>query len=418
MTEERDCVVVRIENLLHHLSTSLTPSKPIIAKVDQHLRQVNEKDFEPELVSIGPIHRGKDRVKAMEQHKLRYLRKTLGRRDELSVEKCVLEVRRMEEKARLYYAKSISLDQDEFVEMLLLDGCFVIELLRSYWFNDLRDKNDQIFQFDHMLVQIRHDLLLLENQLPFFVLNELFDVTRMEHPDDNIHHLLLFLAGDVLPWPDSSKLDYSSEMLHNAEHILGLVYDSFFSFSFSAKCFTENNGCNTVHHTCSASEMEEAGIRLKGSKGMSLRDISFAKGVIKLPPLCISDKTESMLRNLIAYELCFFPDDHPRYVKDYLFFIHCFIRSTKDVEILRRSGVISNFIGNDEMICSMFNRLGKKVVVSSSDFCYSNVFESLNRCKRLRRGRWMARVRRNYLKISAAVLLILTIFQTVVSMLS
>ncbi|XP_057796822.1 putative UPF0481 protein At3g02645 isoform X1 [Salvia miltiorrhiza] len=402
MTEERDCVTVRIENLLDHLSASFTPSKPIIAKVDQHLRQANEKDFEPEIVSIGPIHRGKDRVKGMEQHKLRYLRKVVGRRDELSIEKCVLEVRSMEQKARLYYPKSISLDQDEFVEMLLLDGCFVIELLRSYWFSDLRDKNDQIFQFDHMLAQIRHDLLLLENQLPFFVLNELFDMTKMEDPDDNIHDLLLFLAGDALPWPDSSKLDSSSDMLHNAEHLLGLVYDSCFSFSFSAKHFTENNGSNTVHHTYSASEMEEGGIRLHGSRGISLRDISFTKGVIKLPPLCISDKTESLLRNLIAYELCF-PNDHPRYVKDYLFFIHCFIRSTKDVEILRRSGIISNFLGSDEMICSMFNRLGKNVVVSSSDFCYSNVFESVNRYERLRRGRWMARVRRNYLKISAVL---------------
>ncbi|KAH6785805.1 hypothetical protein C2S51_038260 [Perilla frutescens var. frutescens] len=420
MLEERDCVVVRVKYLVNQLPSS-TPSKPIIDKVDHQLRQVNEKDFEPQIVSVGPIHRAKDHVKSTEQHKVRYLLQLLRRRDRFSIEKFVSELRNLEEKARICYPASINLDEDEFVEMLLLDGCFVIEVIRKYWFEDLRDKNDQIFQFDQTLTQIRHDLMLLENQLPFFVLNHLFDMTKMEDPEDNIYHLLLFFVEDVFPWSDVSKLDSRSDMLHNANHLLGLVYQS--CFSLSSKYFIENDGGkqSNLLRISSASELKEAGIRLKG---ITLWDVAFVDGVVKLPPLNVSDKTESIFRNLIAYEQCF-PNDHPKYVTDYVFLMDCLIRSTKDVEILRHRGIIGNFLGGDDMICPMFNRLGKNVVISS-DFSYSDVFESVKRDYRLRRRRWMGKVKRKYfnspwaviLFTGAAILLLLTFIQTVFFVLS
>ncbi|KAH6799551.1 hypothetical protein C2S51_036035 [Perilla frutescens var. frutescens] len=399
---------------------SSTPSKPIIDKVDHHLRQVNEKDYEPVMVSIGPIHRGKDHVKGMELYKLRYLRHLLGRSSEkLSIEKFVLELKNLEEKARLCYPASINLDEDEFVLMLLLDGCFVIELIRKYWFKDLRDKSDQIFQFDQTLVQIRHDLMLLENQLPFFVLNQLFTMTKIEDPEDDMYHLLHFFVEDMFPWSDVSKPDSTSDILNNSDHLLGLVYQS--CFSLSTEYFIENNGGkhNNFVRTFSASELKESGIRLKGSKGITLWDITLMDGIVKFPPLNVSDKTESILRNLIAYELCF-PNDHPKYVTDFAFLMHCLIRSTKDVEILRRHGIISNFLGSDDMICLMFNKLGKNVVISS-DFSYSNVFESVKKHNRLQRRRWMGKVKRKYFNtpwavmsvIGAAMLLLLSFIQTV-----
>lgn len=152
-------------------------------------------------------------------------------------------------------------------------------------------------------------------------------------------------------------------------------------------------------------------------------DITFVNGVLKLPPLNISDKSESIVRNLIAYEQSYLKD-HPKYVTDYTFFMHCLIRSTKDVEILRRHGIISNFLGSDDMIYLMFNRLGKNVVISS-DFFYSHVFESVNRHCRLQRRRWTTKQKKYFNSpwamisfIGAAILLLLTFIQTVFSVLS
>jgi len=45
-----------------------------IYKVPGRLREVNEKASTPRVVSIGPIHHGKEKLKAMEDHKKMYLR--------------------------------------------------------------------------------------------------------------------------------------------------------------------------------------------------------------------------------------------------------------------------------------------------------------------------------------------------------
>lgn len=424
MSQARDNVTILIEDLVKKLCNP-TQSKPTIFEVDDRLRQVNEKDYEPQIVSIGPIHHDKDRVKTMEQHKLRYLHQLLQKKPGLTIDKLVEKLRQEEANARLCYSNSLTLDTDKFVGMLLLDGCFVIRLIRSYFFNESED-NDPIFESE-TLSQIRHDLMLFENQLPFFVLNLLFNTTKTEDPDDNISHLVLFLVEDMFPWLDVSKLESQSHTHTHLQpdHLLGLVYRCFFPFSTKTKTPSKakprKEKASAVHIN-SASELKEAGIRLKRSKQNSL---TFAAGVLKFPPLQVSGKTESLLRNVMAYEQLRLNDDHPKHVTDYAFFMHCLIRSIKDVEILRRSGIISNYLGGDDKIFRMFDQLGTNFL-RSSEFYYSDEFESLKRHCGRRRKKWMAKLRRNYFNspwsmvkfVAATLLLLLTLTQTVFSVLS
>ncbi|KAH6835268.1 hypothetical protein C2S53_012432 [Perilla frutescens var. hirtella] len=423
LSERRDNAIVRVDYLLHQLQNPIE-SQPQISRVDDQLRQVNGKDYEPETVAIGPIHRGKDSLMNMEHHKVRYLKQLLQRIERLSIEKCVIKLREIEEQARQCYPQAFHLDRDEFVVMLLLDGCFVIELVRKYWFEDLRDKNDPIFKYDHTLSRIKRDLMLLENQLPFFVLKQLFDMTKSNDPEENIHYLVLVFVVDMLPWTDASKIYSKSDSLYSDDHLLGLIYRS--CFSFSSNYFIEKNGDkgNNLVHINSTSELKEAGIRLKRSKGMNLLDATFLEGVLNLPPIQVSDNTESILRNLIAYELCL-SNNHPKYVTSYAFLMNCLINSSKDVAILRRHGIISNFLGGDGMICDMFSRLGTNVLISSS-FCYFDVFERVNRHCRIRHKMWVTKLRRNYFNspwsmlsfLGATTLIFFTITQTVFSALS
>ncbi|KAH6835267.1 hypothetical protein C2S53_012431 [Perilla frutescens var. hirtella] len=417
MSQGRDKVSISIEGLVSQLGNP-TQSKPTIFEVDDRLRQVNVKDYEPEIISIGPIHRGKDHVKSMEQHKVRYLQQILEKRADLSLDIFVKKLRESEENARKYYSTSLNLNTDKFVEMLLLDGCFVIQLIRTYFFDGKAD-NDPVFESE-TLSQIRHDLMLFENQLPFFVLNQLFDMTKTGNPDDNLCHLVLFLVEDMFPWSDVSKLDPDP----HPDHLLGLVYQCFSPFSTKTPSKTKGRKGkkSAAVHINSASELKEAGIRLKGSEEKRL---TFEGRVLKFPPLQVSGKTESLLRNVMAYEQLRLNDNHPKHVTDYTFFMHCLIRSTKDIEILRRSGIISNYLGGDDKIYDMFHRLGTNFL-RSSEFYYSDVFESLNTHCGRRLNKWMANLRRNYFNspwsmikfVAATMLLLLTLAQTVFSILS
>ncbi|KAI3929780.1 hypothetical protein MKX01_025948, partial [Papaver californicum] len=58
----------------------------------------------------------------------------------------------------------------------------------------------------------------------------------------------------------------------------------------------------SVYIIRSAAEVYEAGIRFKTNKIVSLRDISFCGGVLRLPMIVADDTTESTFLNLMAYE--------------------------------------------------------------------------------------------------------------------
>ena len=88
-------------------------------------------------------------------------------------------VMELEKEARECYAGPIDYSPDEFVKILVIDGCFIIELLRKSADVELREENDPIFSMACMLQFLFHDLILLENQVPWMVLEHLFNVVSL-----------------------------------------------------------------------------------------------------------------------------------------------------------------------------------------------------------------------------------------------
>ncbi|KAI8012376.1 UPF0481 protein [Camellia lanceoleosa] len=90
------------------------PSERCIFRVLDRLRNENKKAYKPEVVAIGPYHHGKDNLQPMEEHKLRYLKQLLNRRNETSAERYMVAMRESEQKARRFYADPISLDSNKY----------------------------------------------------------------------------------------------------------------------------------------------------------------------------------------------------------------------------------------------------------------------------------------------------------------
>ncbi|KAL7177463.1 hypothetical protein ACSBR2_030760 [Camellia fascicularis] len=415
-----DHVSLYIDEKLSQLSPTRTEC--CIFRVPDRLRRENEKAYEPEILAIGPYHHGKDNLKQMEENKLWYLQKLVKRRNETSVDRYVRAMRELEERARKSYAGSINLNTDEFVQMMLLDGCFIIELFRKFEMRGLIDVDDPIYQLCLVRNVLRRDLLLFENQLPFFILAELFNMTKVESPQDDIVRLSLNFLRHVLPY---QKLDVpNAKPIHEIKHILNLVHDGWCS-SFAETRRSVENVIVPWTFIDSATELQEAGVEFKMVNRSSIFDINFTNGVVEIPQLRVTDTIESPLRNLVAYEQCL-PDAYPKFVCDYIAFMDWLINSSQDVEILRRSGIIQNWIGDDEVVNTMLNKIDKNIMLSVTPFNYSEISNKLNKhCKR-RLNVWMANLRRNYLNspwsllsfLAAVLLLVLTILQTVFSILS
>ncbi|KAK0607147.1 hypothetical protein LWI29_010259 [Acer saccharum] len=387
--EIADPVVVLVEEKLRSLSR--TPCEFSIFIVPDQLRKINEKAYEPEILAIGPYHRGKDHLKDMEQDKIRYLRKLLQRTGESKLSSYVTTMRTLEKRARGCYKESVSLESDEFVEMMLLDGCFIVELIHKCIMPELREDDDPIFRLDWMLLYIARDVFLLENQLPFFVLWELFNMTT-EIPDRTntpFKMILYFFNGLFQGKISTEVVEFPIDQIkHLVEFVHNILLSSPPARMGAYRSDWKFIGC--------AREIQEAGIKFLKVEGGSLFDIKFDYGVMRIPVLSIGDSTESVFRNLIAYEQ-FTPTDagSPNLVIDYIVFMDCLINTPEDAELLRRHGIIDNWLGDDEVIAKLINSLGDAVVIGEY-FYYSEVFNEVNlHCSR-RCNKWKAKLRHDY----------------------
>ncbi|MBA0844013.1 hypothetical protein Goarm_001145, partial [Gossypium armourianum] len=54
-------------------------------------------------------------------------------------------------------------------------------------------------------------------------------------------------------------------------------------------------------------------------------------------------------------------------------FICKLINASKDVELLRKSEIIDNLLGNDEAVTKMFNKLGDSIYYSPKYFYYKDI---------------------------------------------
>ncbi|KAF0918196.1 hypothetical protein E2562_023131 [Oryza meyeriana var. granulata] len=148
-----------------------------IFRVPASLRESNRTAYEPRMVSIGPYYHGTAAVRAMEDHKWRYLHDLLRRLASndialVTASDLATETQTVEAQARACYSESLAgLASDNFVRMLLLDDCFILEFFKWH-----TKEPDALIDVRFGIALILSDLLLMENQIQFFVLERLYDV--------------------------------------------------------------------------------------------------------------------------------------------------------------------------------------------------------------------------------------------------
>ncbi|XP_039169969.1 uncharacterized protein LOC104429867 [Eucalyptus grandis] len=105
-----------------------------IYRVPTKLRQVEAKAYDPSIVSIGPYHHGDQHLKEMEEVKLKFFHRVFKSRQEGEdeLDRVISAMEKLEPRARSCYADDVKLSRDEFIEMMTIDGCFILQLLREH----------------------------------------------------------------------------------------------------------------------------------------------------------------------------------------------------------------------------------------------------------------------------------------------
>ncbi|XP_030966706.1 UPF0481 protein At3g47200-like isoform X6 [Quercus lobata] len=316
-----------------------------IYKVPKRLRNVKNAAYTPKLILIGPVHHNREEpedMKIMETLKKRYFMKFFSRTKKIQedFEKIVEEKK---DKIRHCYAEEIPLPEGKnFVDMILLDSIFIIELfLRS---DAKEEENDYILSKPWLKDGVRQDLILLENQRYFFR-------PPNQKPGDPIEHrhsaTKLEMAGLIFqtqkgPEKKRSLLNVQIQKCNKLSKIFPC-----FNCSWLWRCIP------------------------------CLKKIPYLKRMqthLVVPHFVVDNKTEDLFRNLMALEQCHYPKE--AYICNYILLLDFLINNKDDVELLVEEGIIVHSLGSNEAVAEMVNKLGHEIVEVNS--YYHDVAEDLN----------------------------------------
>ena len=355
-----------------------------IYRVPSQLRAVKDEAYTPKIVSIGPFHHGRKELKDMEIQKVIYFNKFCERTKKTQTD-LVTTIERMKEQIGRRCSETLEVTK-AFVEIILMDAIFIIELFLRYSKNP-DDKTDYILSKPWLVSNIADDLILLENQLPYFVLKELY---KFAYDTPFLELACKYLKRDI----KKQRLTGNDPL-----HFTDLGRTDYLPLHL--------NPTVTVKRPPSATKLDNAGVKIKEFRDRGLLEIQFQKNkclkkcpflncswflnclpclkcstcfarsmqpLLEIPPFTIDDRTERIFRNLMAFEQCHYPWES--YICNYVSLLGCLINKEEDVNLLVEKKVIVNWLGSNAEVMTLINKLGHEIVEVKS--CYNDFTHQLN----------------------------------------
>ncbi|KAJ7960614.1 hypothetical protein O6P43_021032 [Quillaja saponaria] len=410
-------LVLDVQAMLKMAESPLTSTECCIFKVPVNIRRLNEEAYTPKVISIGPFHFGNERFQEMERFKLRYFGSFLERANQIDLKGWVAYIKELEPRVRTCYTNTIELNHDQLVKVILVDAGFILELFWRYHFGNYWTDEDSVLLKPWLSTTIRIDLLLLENQLPFFVLEEIFGRAFVSHENKNLPSLLQLTFHYFAHY---NKIDLDSIVNGRMEikHFTDLLRK--FHLPPMDKLPDRADRVKKIHqHT--ATELAGAGLKFKVASSKCLLDLKFSNKVLEIPQFEVYNSTETLFRNLVALEQCYYP--YQSYIIAYIGMMDFLINTAQDVEILVRKGILVNWLGDNDAAANLFNNLLKNIIQPNYHEKYLRLYDDLNAFYNSPINKGMATLNRDYCNtpwkkvatVAAIFLLLLTAVQTIYS---
>jgi len=302
--------------------------------VPEKLRKSKVEAYKPQVVSIGPLHQGKRmELQHMEKIKWRCLLHLLNRASvgaDEALKKCGSAMLKLDKVVRASYSvDKLEFDSSDLAKCMVLDGCFLLELLISgstELDNKINNTSSDSSPGGHVIRggKVLSDLTLLENQIPLVVLellsSKLFPHVFGGYGDTHGDILIQQLALSILGYDYASLGSRCGKL--NVYNFLELVH----AFIDNEKGGTkrdvkipidsgEDESNRRLKLNRCANELLVAGVTIKGKINAQMEDsniaamnrfdmrITFSDGKLEIPQLRITETTEAKWRNFIAWEV-------------------------------------------------------------------------------------------------------------------
>ncbi|XP_059305770.1 UPF0481 protein At3g47200-like isoform X1 [Lycium ferocissimum] len=372
-----------------------------IQKVPSCLRDENKDHlYVPKIVSFGPYHHGNPKFQITEEYKYKVMHRLIpGDDDVVNIYNSFLVS--IKEIRDCYVEGSTDRYSDaELARMLLLDACLLLSFML--------DIRSAVSALDLATIYaIIDDILLLENQIPLWILKRL--ATSIFGDGNIIAQDINYSSWKELLGKFCKKLVFSvfeeaiielgssdDDCLYLCDddclHLLQLFrevyvsgYDTgrrnalppstcfqkYFRCARVSKNQREVDGINSFE---SVRDLKSKGILCKPSSLKTLTGIKFKShylfAQLELPPLRIDTISMVTYANMIAYEMSIDTSAMAIdfQITNYINFMKSLIISAEDVKELREQGILFNGLGTDKEVVKVLQEIPAGPLISFGSF--------------------------------------------------
>ncbi|GAA0162756.1 hypothetical protein LIER_39468 [Lithospermum erythrorhizon] len=312
----------------------------------------------------------------------------------------------------------------------LLECLFTVEVIRRYTCGDSQDTADGLASVG-LFAQARYDLIVHGNSPPFKALEGIFYLAFPSYEASPVRNFMklciAFFNESMLIATDSqasAAVNHLQQQMSSGSEIKDLL-------DLVRKChaplFPRQPPSDPMKLTAmrKANYLEEAGMSIRpASNDTSVCSIHYREGRLEIPKLKINNQSEHLLMNLIQHELEHYPNDS--FINDYLHFMDSLIDTEKDVDVLIHNNILDNYFTDSKGVATLLNKITSQAPLLPHTYYYNGISEAVNAYCSIPRHRWKATLRRDYCSspwmiastIAAIILLVLTLIQTVCSIIS
>ncbi|PWA46279.1 hypothetical protein CTI12_AA514370 [Artemisia annua] len=322
-----------------------------IYMVPSVIRDLSPRYYTPQVVSIGPLHHQDKHLKGFEVVKATYMHNLFHNvlrpwdsTPEQIMKACVTKVSSSIDQIKACYIGMKTYPNSKLVKMMVTDACFILAFIYNHNISySPLGENEMLYS--HILI----DMFLIENQIPFFVLQDIFECTfRKLHPALSLadFNFCIQRSGQIF---EGDFVMENSDISLTQDHILGFLHKSYQNLD----CKKPDRNPSTRRKRLKAHsvvELDRSGVRFgkkldaKWPKDMELEfsrflcfPLSWSKPTLKMPVLDVPE----------------------------------------DVAMLTKSQVLSHGLGSDEKAANLINSMLKEVPIT--DFYYANEWEQIDK---------------------------------------
>ncbi|ESR40751.1 hypothetical protein KPL70_020956 [Citrus sinensis] len=229
--------IINIRRTLEEELETDTDIPVCIFSVPKTLMFSDPDSYTPQEVAIGPYHYWRPELYEMERYKLAAAKRAQRHIDgDHKFQYIVDQLKELELKIRACYHKFLNFSNETLAWMMAIDASFLLEFLQIYAVKEAKlsatySSTSMSHLLDYAGTKAAHntilrDMVMLENQIPLFVLRKMLEVqySSLESADDMLQAMLMGFCEELSPF----KLMKDMPMIDVSEcaHLLDFLYDT------------------------------------------------------------------------------------------------------------------------------------------------------------------------------------------------